>query len=567
MLATSGVLLGACAAPTAPPPTEMPTSAPSSVPAEVPAPAPPPAPAPAPTLSPTESSLGEPSIPAIIPPPTPTPTPATQNLSAQIADIDIVETTALTSLFQSSEELDQAQGDGLLSEEEEAELRADLMEKFSDWVKTREDRLDLSSVSLTTQGQIKWTEPESALLEGAAVRIEKYRKGATTILVVDAAGAPVADALVHIDMLKHDFLFGGCRVGPPALAQSQAYCDAFTKLFNYATLPFFWDYYEPAQGYERQEELMNMARWARDRGITIKGHPLIFPTFPVPDWAVQLSPEQLDKVLQERVTRIVGNFRGLIDYWDVLNEPTSLGNYREPLRSWMLAHTPAGAEALALKWAFAANPEANLLVNDWRNDDEYHTILEDVIAAGGQLDAIGLQSYMYSGTWTLERVWDTCERFKDFNLPLHFTEVEVSSGDFRNDFDWGSYNPGWETTPEGEAMQGEYVPALYNILFSHPSVQAISWVDLSDLFVVLHGASGGLLREDMSPKPAYERLMQLVHHEWWTNAEAETNEQGEATIRGFYGQYLLTIKSGTQLVQKLIHLKADQENVFEVQLK
>lgn len=62
------------------------------------------------------------------------------------------------------------------------------------------------------------------------------------------------------------------------------------------------------------------------------------------------------------------------------------------------------------------------------------------------------------------------------------------------------------------------------------------------------------------------RLMQLVHQEWWTNAEAKTNEQGEAIIRGFYGQYLLTIKSGTQAVQKLIHLKTSKDNIFEVRL-
>lgn len=63
----------------------------------------------------------------------------------------------------------------------------------------------------------------------------------------------------------------------------------------------------------------------------------------------------------------------------------------------MLAHTPAGAEALALEWARTANPEANLLVNDWRTDNGFHKILEDVVATGVRFDAIGLQSYMYSG--------------------------------------------------------------------------------------------------------------------------------------------------------------------------
>jgi hypothetical protein len=109
------------------------------------------------------------------------------------------------------------------------------------------------------------------------------------------------------------------------------------------------------------------------------------------------------------------------------------------------------------------------------------------------------------------------------------------------------------------------VAALYTILFSHPHVQAITWWDLSDLGA-WQGAPAGLIREDMSPKPAYEGLLQLIHKEWWTNAETTTNTRGEAIIRGFYGQYLLTVESGTQSIQKLIHLKADRDNTIEVNL-
>lgn len=490
-----------------------------------------------------------------------------QNLSDQIAGIDVVETTALASLLRISEEVDKARNDGLLSEGEEAELRTDLMEKFSDWVNVREDQLNLSGLNLLpAQEQIVWSEREIELLEGAAERIERYRKGDATVLVVNAAGTPVTDAVVHMDMLRHDFLFGANlfmlnRAG----SLNQAYGEAFARLFNYATLPFYWPDYERVQGRDMQETLTNMALWASDHGITTKGHPLIWPGIGAPAWAAQFSPKRLDEVQHERVTGIIEHFRGLIDCWDVVNEPTHVDNFKEPLGSWMQAHTPAGATALALQWARASNQEATLLVNDWRNDDEYHTILEDVLASGARFDAIGLQSHMHVGTWSLERVWDTCERFKDFNVPLHFTEVTVLSGDLKTDDDWDSYHPGWDTTPEGEALQVEYVAALYTILFSHPSVQAITWWDLSDLGA-WQGAPAGLLRKDMSPKPAYQRLTQLIHQGWWTNTDSKTNAQGEAMMRGFYGQYLLTIKSGTQSVQKLIHLKTDHENIFEVQL-
>lgn len=432
------------------------------------------------------------------------------------------------------------------------------------------------------QEQIVWSEREIKLLESASERIEQYRKDDVIVLVVDAAGIPIANAVVHMDMLKHDFLFGANLfildslpaiqpAGSPPIKQDyppalrQAYGDAFAQLLNYATLPFYWNSYELFQGQEIQESLTNMALWASDHGITTKGHPLIWPSSVAPIWAAQFSPEQLDEITHERVTRIIENFRGLIDYWDVVNEPTAVNLYQEPLKSWLLAHTPAGATVRALEWARASNQEATLLVNDYKTDDKYHAILEDVIASGAQVDAIGLQSHMHVGTWTLGQVWDICERFKDFDLPLHFTEVTVLSGALKTDDDWQSYHPGWDTTPAGEAQQAEYVAALYTILFSHPAVQAITWWDLSDLGA-WQGAPAGLIRKDMSPKPAYDRLMQLIHQEWWTNTESKTNAQGQAVVRGFYGQYLLTVRSGTQSVEKLIHLKPGHENVFEVQL-
>jgi len=423
-----------------------------------------------------------------------------------------------------------------------------------------------------------WSEREIELLEGASERIEHYRKGDATVLVVDAAGTPVTDAVVHMDMLKHDFLFGANLfmlyptqyelqqlTSPYTSELRQAYGDAFARLFNYATLPFYWSGYEWVRGQEQQYRLKNIALWAVDHGITAKGHPLIWPNTDAPLWTQGFTPEELDEIQDERVTGIVDDFRGLIDYWDVVNEPTAVDRYREPLKSWLLAHTPEGATARALEWARASNQEATLLVNDCETDDRYHAILEGVMSSGARFDAIGLQSHMHMGTWTLEHVWEVCELFKNFNVPLHFTEVTVLSGDLKTDDDWQSYHPGWDTTPEDEALQAEYVAALYTILFSHPSVEAITWWDLSDLGA-WQGAPAGLLRKDMSPKPAYDRLMQLIHQEWWTNADSQTNAQGEATVRGFYGRYLLTVESGTHSVQKLIHLRPGHENTYEVQL-
>ena len=52
---------------------------------------------------------------------------------------------------------------------------------------------------------------------------------------------------------------------------------------------------------------------------------------------------------------------------------------------------------------------------------------------------------------------------------------------------------------------------------------------------------GGLLRFDMSKKPAYDMIKNLFTERWITNTEAETNGGGTAKFRGFYGDYTITV--------------------------
>ena len=45
----------------------------------------------------------------------------------------------------------------------------------------------------------------------------------------------------------------------------------------------------------------------------------------------------------------------------------------------------------------------------------------------------------------------------------------------------------------------------------------------------------------MSPKPAYTRLRDLIHQQWWTNITPKTDGRGTVTRRVFYGDYRVTV--------------------------
>lgn len=409
------------------------------------------------------------------------------------------------------------------------------------------------------------------IMQGANDRIDKVRKGEVSVAVVDEEGNPVRDARVYYEQQSHDFLFGsnlsplGIKEGGPN-AINQQWAESYMALFNYGTLPFYWDSYEPVQGQTAEQLLRAMADWARKRGIATKGQPLVWADVS-PSWAPP-GVNDIQYAQEKRVKNIAGNFCGLVEYWDVINEPTMGPRANSPIGNWMNAKTPSVICTDALNWARSACPKSTLIINDYRTDQDFRDILQNIVRQKGKFDAIGLQSHMHRGNWPLYQVWDTCERFKDFDVPLHFTEVTVLSGVPKSGISTTQQTAesDWPTTEAGEAGQAEYVEKFYTLLFSHPSVTAITWWDFSDNGA-WQGAPAGLLRTDMSKKPAYDRLLKLVKATWWSFGNVYTGMEGKTTFRGYYGAYKLLVEKEGKHADATLYLARGVDNKIELQLK
>lgn len=403
---------------------------------------------------------------------------------------------------------------------------------------------------------------DAELLACAKDRIEKHRKGDGFVIVRNAAGQPAANAVVRIEQVRHEFLFG-CnffmfgRIRDPG--REEEYRRRFAALLNYATLGFYWPYYEPERGQPIYDYTDKVTAWCREQGITCKGHPLVWD-YADPKWLPQDFSE-IRTLSNARVREIVERYQGRIDIWDVVNEPTHLGRFKTRTGEWALSMGAVPYTAEHLKIARAANPKARLLVNDYRTDPPYQKILEELREDGKVLfDAIGIQSHMHSGGWPLARIWDVCDTYTKFSAPVHFTETTVVSGPRAENRKWAS------TTPEGEEAQAEYGTKFYTMLFAHPAVQALTWWDFADEGA-WQGAAAGWLRKDMSPKPLYERLLKLIKGDWWTREEARTNQAGELAMRAFYGTHHLTAHlANGRSVTKDIAWKRGQANRFEIQV-
>jgi len=377
-------------------------------------------------------------------------------------------------------------------------------------------------------------------------RILKYRTAQVTLTVTDEGGRPLADAEVAVGMVRHKFLFG-CnifRLRPGSTAEDDgAYGERFAELLNYATLPFYWQGYEQSEGSTGKERVMAMAHWCQEHGIRTKGHPLVWTL--EPRWLAEKPPAEAESLLWKRIDREVTAFRGLTDIWDVLNEAVvGPDQARGRNAQTILRLYERDGRVAVISKAFAvarkANPDATLILNDFRTDEAYEKIIGEALAQGVPIDVIGIQSHMHGGYWGGEKAWEVCERFARFGKPLHFTEVTILSGEAVGDIDWeNSRGTRWTTSPEFEERQARQAAEFYRVLFSHPAVEAITWWDFSDSGAWMR-APAGFLREDMSPKPVYEALKKLIRGDWWTGPlTLRTDGKGTATFSGFLGEYAL----------------------------
>jgi len=398
-----------------------------------------------------------------------------------------------------------------------------------------------------------------------------HRTGRLTVTVRRPDGSPAAGQDLVVRQTRHAFAFGSTgfdfvplandedddETRPPrwfggaSVSTARAVAGLWFDVFTTATLPLYWAEYEAEHGRPDTARLHAAARWFVDRGCTVKGHPLLWHTL-TPPWLREVPPEAVDDVVRARIRREVHDFGDVVRTWDAINEAVIMPVYdRQPNAVTDLAARLGRVETvrLAFETAREADPDLTLVLNDFNLSPAYEHLVEDCLAAGIRIDALGLQSHMHQGYWGEERTLEVLDRFARFGLPLHLTETTLLSGDLMppDVADLNDYVvPSWPTTPEGEQRQADELHRHYRTLVRHPAVQGITYWGFTDDGAWL-GAPSGLTRADGSPKPAYDALHDLVKGEWWLAPQhVVASDTGQVVVDGFAGDYVVEV-AGTAL--------------------
>ena len=389
--------------------------------------------------------------------------------------------------------------------------------------------LRLAEVLQDTRRLADHVEKEHVLMARLESDIRNWRQRNLTVRVLDAEGGRAEGAAVAFVQTRHDFLFG-CNAF--ALRQwgnerkNRLYENGLTHLFNLVTVPLYWSAIEPRRGRHEFGTLDHMLRWAEKKHLAVKGDPLLLEET-VPRWVAEMVPSGAREAAESHVRGLVARYAGRVDWWDDLT-PTA-GDIR--------VGPAAVSSDEVVRWAASAGPKGGLILHDpdARRLAQRAAALQ---AEGLPIAGVGVLAHQHAGAWPVDLVRRTLDEAAAARLPVHVSAITILGG------------------PDQETEQAEAVRRFYTEAFARPEIASISWWDLSDAFA-WQNAPGGLLRADLSPKPAYEALDRLINHLWRTEAAVWTDEEGCVTIRAFFGSYRITVRAGQQSKTIKVHLTRD----------
>jgi endo-1,4-beta-xylanase len=412
-----------------------------------------------------------------------------------------------------------------------------------------------------------WRDVSTRIDEG----IERNRKGDAVIEIVGADGQPVKDAALQIEQKTHEFLFGcNAFVLGQMGDKNQKYEEAFVKLFNFATVPFYWAGTEPVQGELRySDESRDIWRrpstdrflaFAKKYDVTLKGHPLLWHAHN-PPWLPK-DPEELKRLYQKRFREIAERYGKEIPIWDVVNESLVCP------KGYQLFTPDRGYVRWAFLEAVPLFPAENVMMinevtsfNYLPQANRYFDQIKGLMAEGAQIRGIGFQ-YHYFRRAALDKflasancnpgmLLDVYERFAEFNLPLYVTEITIPSAG-----------------EGGEALQAEVVRDHYRLWFSAPKMAGITWWNLGDGTAVQgeNEAKGGLMDDALEPKASYRVLDKLINQDWKTNLSTKTDTAGKTQFRGFYGKYAVKVTAGNVTKEFEIDLSTSGKGQYRLTL-
>ena len=200
---------------------------------------------------------------------------------------------------------------------------------------------------------------------------------------------------------------------------------------------------QPKEGKFRFGAADEMVNFAIKNNLKVVGHTLVWKNS-TPDWFFKdnkgnkVDRELLINRLEKHIKKIVGRYKGKLQYWDVVNEAIET-KWNPKTKSWDAFYKPCpwleiiGPEyiEIAYKAAHEADPNAKLLYNDYNLDQEGKldfalNMIKDFKKRGIPIYGLGYQAHLFLEEPSLDGIERVLKKSQALAIPIHITELDVS---------------------------------------------------------------------------------------------------------------------------------------------
>jgi len=418
-------------------------------------------------------------------------------------------------------------------------------------------------------------EPDASWRKDAEKRIEQIRKGDFIVKVTDASGNPVPNATVTFDMYESELPFGSVyQIG---LAKKDEYKEAFSKYFNGTVMEscMKWGTFEIDNN---DKARTNMTEAKKLGAIYLRDHAMIYDRHMhsstqrlIPDDVMKAIKDGNIQYVDERtkgwIYRISDLFAGEFDEIDVSNEITvcPIGDkvYKDKEGNDVTAigggyYKTLGPEYYdkIYTWVKEVNPDSLLHVTEGYSIADnglrskmIYPVLDELMKNENKFSAVGFQGHVtgsYFNPTSLDSAYtDIYNRYKAVTSVTEFTTYsgdEYYDANYTRDFMISS-------------LANEYFNGMYLWGFMKSSATSEGVGDKC------------FMNYDGKLRPAGEVMTDIIYNKMYThNVTVTTDVNGEAVIRGFYGNYDVTVDANGKNKKLMAAFHKGYENLLEVNI-
>ncbi|XVF44978.1 hypothetical protein PTKIN_Ptkin02bG0168100 [Pterospermum kingtungense] len=287
--------------------------------------------------------------------------------------------------------------------------------------------------------------------------IDKVHKRKVKFHVTYANRTAADGAIISIEQTMSGFPFG-CGMNHKILT-STGYQRWFASRFKVTsfTNEMKWYSTEKRQGEENYTISDAMVKFAKQNGISIRGHNILWDNPRMqPQWVKDLPPEELQKAATQRLKSVVSRYAGQLIGWDVVNENLHLSFFEDKLGE--------NASSAFYSMAYHLDPNTTLFMNEYNTIEhcedqaatasKYKKKLEEILSFPGNAGlkaAIGLEGHFSAGQPNIAYMRSALDILGTMGLPIWLTEVDVRKG----------------------PNQAQNLEDILREAFSHPAVEGI----------------------------------------------------------------------------------------------